>query len=214
MWAWLYDEKRVISASRPPRSRVIQPWISNKKTLPTPSARRSTHNTPVLLNGEARAPSQPPANPAGTKTWAACSREHSNQQSPHDLQPEQLLRRFHKAYPPNTPQSARLRATIWGTSSAPVLPVARQRLRRRASRSSLRRSAGLGVGQSAGPTRSAAAKRPEPPSSTTTRSLPEPGQPQPCGRSSKQQSNERLAALLAKQHYRQDRLTTVRTTSA
>ena len=97
MWTWLYDEKRVISASRPPRSRVIQPWISNKKTLPTPSARRSAHNTPVLLNGEGRAPSQPPANPAGTKTWAACSREHSNQQSPHDLQPEQLPSGFHKA---------------------------------------------------------------------------------------------------------------------
>ena len=103
MWTWLYDEKRVISASRPPRSRGIQPWISNKKTLPTPSARRSTHNTPVLLNGEGRAPSQPPANPAGTKTWAACSREHSNQQSPHDLQPEQLLRRSHKAYTPLYP---------------------------------------------------------------------------------------------------------------
>ena len=97
MWTWLYDEKRVISASRPPRNRVIQPWISNKKTLPTPSARRSTYNTPVLLNGEGRAPSQPPANPAGTKTWAACSREHSNQQSPHVLQPEQLLRRFNEA---------------------------------------------------------------------------------------------------------------------
>ena len=82
---------------------MIQPWISNKKTLPTPSARRSAHNTPVLLNGEGRAPSQPPANPAGTKTWAACSREHSNQQSPHDLQPEQLLRRFHKAYTPPYP---------------------------------------------------------------------------------------------------------------
>ena len=97
MWTWLYDEKRVISASRPPRSRVIQPWISNKKTLPTPSARRSTHNTPVLLNGEGRAPSQPPANPAGTKTWAACSREHSKQQSPHVLQPEQLPSGFHEA---------------------------------------------------------------------------------------------------------------------
>ena len=97
MWTWLYDEKRVISASRPPRIRVIQPWISNKKTLPTPNARRSTHNTPVLLNGEGRAPSQPPANPAGTKTWAACSREHSNQQSPHDLQPEQLPSGFDKA---------------------------------------------------------------------------------------------------------------------
>ena len=97
MWTWLYDEKRVISASRPPRSRVIQPWISNKKTLPTPSARRSAHNTLVLLSEEGRAPSQPPANPAGTKTWAACSRGHSNQQSPHDLQPEQLLRRFHEA---------------------------------------------------------------------------------------------------------------------
>jgi hypothetical protein len=103
MWTWLYDEKRVISASRPPRNRVIQPWMSNNQTLPTPSARRSTHNTPVLLNGEGRAPSQPPANPAGTKTWAACSREHSNQQSPHDLQPEQLLRRFHKAYTPLHP---------------------------------------------------------------------------------------------------------------
>ena len=97
MWTWLYDEKRVISASRPPRSRVIQPWISNKKTLPTPSARRSAHNTPVLFNGEGRPPSQPPANPARTKTWAACSREHSNQQSPHDLQPEQLPSGFHKA---------------------------------------------------------------------------------------------------------------------
>ena len=64
------------------------------------------------------------------------------------------------------------------------------------------------------PMRSAWAKRPEPPSSTTTRSLPGPGQPQPCGRSSKQQSNKRLAALLVKQHCRQDRLTTVRTTSA
>jgi hypothetical protein len=100
MWTWLYDEKRVISASRPPRSRVIQPWISNKKTLPTPRTRRSAHNTLVLLNGEGRAPSQPPENPAGTKTWAAWSREHSNQQSPHGLQPEQLLRRFHRAYTP------------------------------------------------------------------------------------------------------------------
>ncbi len=36
MWTWLYDEKRVISASRPPRIRVIQPWISKSQTLPTP----------------------------------------------------------------------------------------------------------------------------------------------------------------------------------
>ena len=85
---------------------MIQPWISNKKTLPTPSARRSAHNTPVLLNGEGKAPSQPPANPAGTKTWASCSREHSSQQSPHDLQPEQLLSRFPEAaglHPTNRP---------------------------------------------------------------------------------------------------------------
>ena len=45
----------------------------------------------------AEEPSQPPMHPAGTKTWAACSREHSNQQGPHDLQPERLLSRFHKA---------------------------------------------------------------------------------------------------------------------
>ena len=60
--------------------------------------------------------------------------------------------------------------------------------------------------------RSAAAKRPEPPSSTTTRSLPGPGQPQPCGRSFKQQSNQHLAALLAKQHYQQGRCIKMRTT--
>jgi hypothetical protein len=28
-WTWLYDVKSVISASRPPRSKVIQPWGSN-----------------------------------------------------------------------------------------------------------------------------------------------------------------------------------------
>ena len=53
---------------------------------------------------------------------------------------------------PCTPQSARLRATTWGTIQAPVEPVAPQRVRRRASRRSLRRSAVLGVGQSARPT--------------------------------------------------------------
>jgi hypothetical protein len=47
MWTWLYDEKRVISASRPPRSRVIQPWMSNNQTLPRPNVRRSTNNTGV-----------------------------------------------------------------------------------------------------------------------------------------------------------------------
>jgi len=47
MWTWLYDEKRVISASRPPRSRVIQPWMSNNQTLPTPNVRRSLNNTGV-----------------------------------------------------------------------------------------------------------------------------------------------------------------------
>jgi hypothetical protein len=41
----------VISASRPPRIRVIQPWMSNKKTLPTPSPRRSAYDTPVLISG-------------------------------------------------------------------------------------------------------------------------------------------------------------------
>ena len=41
-----------------------------QKNLPTPSNRRSAHNTPVLLNGEG-APSQSPAHPAGTKTWTA-----------------------------------------------------------------------------------------------------------------------------------------------
>jgi hypothetical protein len=135
----------VISASRSPRTRVIQPWISAIKTLPTPSPSRSAYGTPVLPNrvmgqGRVEAPSQPPTHPAGTKTWAACSREHSNQQSPHDLKPY-------------TPQSARLRAPTWGASQAPVVPVARQRVRRRASRSSLRCSLGLGVGKSAGPTR-------------------------------------------------------------
>ena len=34
MWTRLYDEKRVISASRPPRMRAIQPWMSKTKTLP------------------------------------------------------------------------------------------------------------------------------------------------------------------------------------
>jgi hypothetical protein len=48
MWTWLYDEKRVISASRPPRIRVIQPWISNSQTLPKPSPRRSNYSTRVL----------------------------------------------------------------------------------------------------------------------------------------------------------------------
>jgi len=47
--------------------------------------------------GRVEAPSQPPAHSAGTKTWAACSREHSSQQSPHDLQPEQLLSGFLEA---------------------------------------------------------------------------------------------------------------------
>jgi hypothetical protein len=77
--------------------------MSNRKTLPTPSPRRSVYNTPVLVGKEGKAPSQPPAHPAGTKTWAACSREHSNQQSPHDLQPEQHLSRFHKVSPPLHP---------------------------------------------------------------------------------------------------------------
>jgi hypothetical protein len=47
MWTWLYDENRVISASRPPRIRVIQPWISKSKTLPKPSPGRSRYSTPV-----------------------------------------------------------------------------------------------------------------------------------------------------------------------
>ena len=29
---------------------MIQPWMSNTKTLPTPDPRRSVNNTPVLLN--------------------------------------------------------------------------------------------------------------------------------------------------------------------
>ena len=33
-WTWLYDVKSVISASRPPRIRVIQPWMSNSKPYP------------------------------------------------------------------------------------------------------------------------------------------------------------------------------------
>ena len=111
MWTWLYDEKRVISASRTPRIRVIQPWMSNSKTLSTTSPHRSAHNTPVLPNrvrgkGRVEAPSQPPTHSAGAKTWAACSREHSSQQSPHDLQPEQLLSRFPEAaglHPTNRP---------------------------------------------------------------------------------------------------------------
>jgi len=49
-WTWLYDVKSVISASRPPRIRVIQPWILNNQTLPTPNPRRSAGNTPVLLS--------------------------------------------------------------------------------------------------------------------------------------------------------------------
>lgn len=68
-----------------------------QKTLPTPSLRRSVNNTLVLVSKVGRAPSQPLAHSAGAKTWAACSREHSSQQSPHDLQPEQLLSRFHEA---------------------------------------------------------------------------------------------------------------------
>jgi hypothetical protein len=44
-WTWLHDVKRVI---RPPRIRVIQPWMSNNQILPTPSHRRSANNTPVL----------------------------------------------------------------------------------------------------------------------------------------------------------------------
>lgn len=51
---------------------------------------------------------------------------------------------------PYTPQSARLRATTWGASQAPVLPVTRQGVRRRASRRSLRCSLGLGVGGGSG----------------------------------------------------------------
>ena len=45
--------------------------MSNSKTLPTPSYRRSVHDTHVLVGKEGSAPSQPPAHPAGTKTWAA-----------------------------------------------------------------------------------------------------------------------------------------------
>ena len=52
-WTWLYDVKSVISASRPPRIRVIQPWISKNQTLPTPSHRRSVNSTPVPPGGGA-----------------------------------------------------------------------------------------------------------------------------------------------------------------
>ena len=51
---------------------------------------------------------------------------------------------------PYTPQPARLLATIWGTTQAPALPVTRQRVRRKASRRSLRCSLGLGVGGGSG----------------------------------------------------------------
>ena len=50
-WTWLYDVKSVISASRPPRIRVIQPWMSKNQTLPTPNTRRSVNNTRVLMGG-------------------------------------------------------------------------------------------------------------------------------------------------------------------
>ena len=68
-----------------------------QKNLPTPSPRHSVYDTPVLVGKEGKAPSQPPAHPAGTKTWATSSEKLPNPQSPHDLQPEQHLSRFHKA---------------------------------------------------------------------------------------------------------------------
>jgi hypothetical protein len=54
METWLYDEKRVISASRPPMRRVIQPWMSKTQTLPTASHRRSQRSTPVPAVGLVR----------------------------------------------------------------------------------------------------------------------------------------------------------------
>ena len=46
------------------------------------------------------------------------------------------------------------------------------------------------------------------------RNNPGPGKLQHWSRSSNQQGNQHLGALLAKKHYRQARFTTVRTTSA
>jgi hypothetical protein len=53
-WSWLYDVKSVISASRPPRIRVNQAWMSNNQTLPTPNPHRSANNTPVLTDSARR----------------------------------------------------------------------------------------------------------------------------------------------------------------
>jgi hypothetical protein len=42
----------VISASKRPRMKVIQPWMSKIKTLPKPSPRGSPHRTPVSTHAE------------------------------------------------------------------------------------------------------------------------------------------------------------------
>jgi len=104
-WTWLYDVKSVISASRQPKSRVIQPWMSNNKTLPTQNPGGSAHNTPVLVD-------------KGEGVLAATSAPGRNQVLGH-LQPEQLLSRFQEAagLHPYTPQSARLRAATRTTSA-------------------------------------------------------------------------------------------------
>jgi hypothetical protein len=177
--------------------------MSNTKTLPTPSPRRSAHNTPVLASRNTARGCTPGGTPdpwgsdeahphsarhsARRRSSGACPRSCKRippEQGPGPSAAENSLtrvtsrpaagrvlkrlsrgRRLQAPQPshprpesrvgssPYTPQSARLQATSWGASQAPVLPVARQRVRRRASRSSLRCSLGLGAGKSAGPTR-------------------------------------------------------------
>ena len=79
-WTWLYDVKSVISASRPPRRRAIQPWMSNPKTLPTPSRSRSSNGTPVLGDSVTEPVDKRRRGALGT---ASAPRRH-----PHALQPE------------------------------------------------------------------------------------------------------------------------------
>ena len=89
MWTWLYDEKRVISASRPPRRRVIQPWMSNNQTLPTPNARRSSNGTRVPAARQARrSPPQIRKQLQPRSGPGPCTANNPQpHQAPHDLQP-------------------------------------------------------------------------------------------------------------------------------
>ena len=75
---------------------MIQPWMSNRQTLPTPSARSSANDTHVLTGGGAcpRGRKRSPPEPSSGPPAAESSRRH---QHPHDLQSQQFPSSFHKA---------------------------------------------------------------------------------------------------------------------